>query len=240
MSADPMTPLSGSLRDALATRAERDGPRVECVVIDGQDFWIKRPEALSLRMRLQKGDPSAAFKTEVATHKSLSDQGLPVAPVILATDRYLVTRGCGAPIRGLARHGSDDFEPALREAGRSLATLHKAGAVHGRPSLKDICWKDQKIAFLDFERAGRGSPAQDLQIILFSTAVETAGDLGALTLVRDAYLEVGDVAVWQACRRASRRLSWLGALLRPVSWVLRTNREFAAIAPFFHFMKDTA
>ena len=192
--------------ETLRAAAEADGPRVQRIEIDGEIYWIKRPEILSLRMRLQKGDPARAFAAEVAAHLDYAERGLPVAPVVMASDSYLVTRDCGTHLKRLFRDNAPDFETALAEGARALARIHEAGFSHGRPSLKDICWSEGRIAFLDFERAGRagsGGRAMDVLILIFSTAVETGNDIAAMTIARDAYLATGNKAVWES-RNAPR------------------------------------
>ena len=238
-----MAEASDSVTQAVLSAARAAGPRVQRFEEAGQVFWIKRPEKLSFRMRLQKGDPAQAFASEVAAHQSYAAQGLPVAPVVAASDSYLITRDCGPSLKDLARHDDAAFPKALAAGAKALAHLHQAGVHHGRPSLKDICWQEGRIAFLDFERAGRGGPpakaqSTDLLILIFSTAVETAGDPAAMETARTAYLEAGDAALWRTAQSRARRWSPLGWLLRPVAKLLPGNREFEAITPFFRFMKE--
>lgn len=228
--------ISPELEALLRQKAEADGPRVEKARVLEQVFWIKRPEALSLRMRLQKGHPQTAFEAEIAAHTECFDQGLPVAPLVLVADRYFITEDCGPSLKHIAHRTPEKFREALRAGAKALAGLHAAGVSHGRPSLKDLCWKDEQIAFLDFERAGRGSVAQDIQILMFSTAVETRGNLDAMALARDAYIAAGGADTWRAACVRARYLAWPSVLLRPVVWCLPKNAEFQAIGPFFRFM----
>lgn len=228
--------------DRLHDMAKADGPRIQRVDVDGHTYWIKRPEQLSLRMRLQKGDPQRAFAAEVAAHTAYADRGLPVAEVAAADDSYLITVDSGTPLKKLLRDENAIFPEALASAARALATLHAAGVSHGRPSLKDICWDGTRIAFLDLERAGRETTAArgqstDLMILIFSTAVETGGEANAMQTARDAYLSVGEASVWQAAQARARRYAPLGWLAWPVAKVLKGNREYAAVAPFFQFMR---
>ena len=76
----------------------------------------------------------------------------------------------------------------------------------------------------------------DLLIFLFSTTVETRGSLRALNAARDGYLAAGDEEVWLRAQHRLRRLSVLRYVLRPVSWMLKGNKEFDAIEPFFRFV----
>ncbi len=225
--------------ETLRTAAEADGPRVQRIEVDGRTYWIKRPETLSLRMRLQKGDPTRAFAAEVAAHRDYAERGLPVAPVVIASDSYLVTRDCGTHLKRLFRDNAPDFETALAEGAKALARIHEAGFSHGRPSLKDICWSEGRIAFLDFERAGRagsGGRAMDVLILIYSTAVETGNDTAAMTIARDAYLATGNKAVWKAATLRARRYRPVGWLLKPIVPFMPDNREYQAVAPFLAFM----
>lgn len=234
-----MTPASV---DRLRAMAKADGLRIQPVELEGRTYWIKRPERLSLRMRLQKGDAKDAFAAEVAAHTAYASRNLPVADVIASTDTYLITADSGTSLKRLLRNENTAFAEALAAAGRALATLHRAGVNHGRPSLKDICWDGTRIAFVDLERAGREvnaarAQATDLMILIFSTAVETHGDAEAMQSARDAYLSVGEASVWQAAQSRARLYAPLGWLAWPVAKVLRGNREYAAVAPFFRFMR---
>ncbi len=238
---DPKLMPPASL-DSLRALAEAGGARIQRVDVAGHVYWIKRPEHLSLRMRLQKGDPKAAFEAEVAAHTAYADQGLPVAKVVAATDSYLITHDGGTSLKKLLRDGDEAFPMALTGAAQALAALHSAGVNHGRPSLKDICWDGTRIAFLDLERAGREANAAhaqstDLMILIFSTAVETGGDISAMQTARDAYLSVGAATVWKDAQSRARRYAPLGWLAWPVAKVLKGNREYAAVAPFFRFMR---
>ena len=237
-----MAEPGNSATTAVHQAARSPGPRIQRFEEAGQIFWIKRPERLSLRMRLQKGDPARAFAAEVAAHQDYVAKGLPVAPVVAAAKSYLVTKDCGPSLKDLARGKAPDFPEALAAGARALAHLHRAGVSHGRPSLKDICWHKGRIAFLDLERAGRsGAPQKaqstDLLILIFSTAVETGGDATAMETARTAYLSEGAAATWTTARSRARRWAMLGWVLRPVIRLLPGNREFEAIPPFFRFMK---
>lgn len=237
-----MTPKQAFLPPAiealLRQRAEVSGPRIERVEMQGHTFWIKRPETLSLRMRLQKGDASEAFASEVEAHCAYVDKGLPVAPLVLSSRTFLVTRDCGPHLKRLIHTNGFDPSDGLAAAATALRRLHNAGVSHGRPSLKDICWHDGRVAFLDLERADRGSFAQDVQILIFSTAVETQGSESAMALMRDAYISAGGADVWkQACRK-TRILAPVGYVLSPIIRLLPKNREFQAIRPYLRFMKD--
>ncbi len=228
----------------LRDLAKAGAARIQRVALDGQVFWIKRPENLGLRMRLQKGDPVAAFAQEVAAHHRFVELGLPVPEIVADGHSYLITRDAGPTLTHIFGTGlGQEFHKALFAAAQALAGCHAAGISHGRPSLKDICWKDGRITFLDFERAaskrnGDGGQAMDLLILLFSTSVVTAGDHAAMASVRDGYRAAGGDRIWTVAQKRLRRLAILRYLLLPVSWILKGNKEFDAIRPFYAFVAD--
>ena len=229
-----------TLPQEVLDRAKAGSARIERVEHAGKVYWIKRPERLSLKMRLQKGNPAEAFAAEVAAHERFSQLGLPVPEMLGRGDGYLITADAGPTLLHVLNTGGE-FLAALDAAGRALAGFHAAGFSHGRPSLKDICWQDDRIVFLDFERAaarrnGQGGRAMDLLIFLFSTTVETRGSEAAQTTARNGYLATGDTNVWTRARSRLRRLTILRYLLWPVARLLKGNKEFDAIEPFFRFV----
>lgn len=214
--------------------------RVEKVELEGRVFWIKRPEQLGIRMRLQKGDPAKAFAIEVAAHQELAARGLPVAPVVMAGPDSLVTEDCGPPVSHLVRADPGNAAALLSSAASALAELHDARVAHGRPNLKDICWDGQRMPFLDFERAGRDSDIgrateMDVLVFLFSIAAETGGSAEAMTAARDAYRKARP-ETWKRAQARLRRFLPLRWALWPVTRALSGKREFAAVEPFFRFV----
>ena len=227
---------------ALHDRIASGTKRIERVELDGRIFWIKRPEQLSLRMRLQKGDPQLAFAEEVAAHLALAAKGLAVAPVVSSGPDHIVTEDCGTPIRKLVRADPAWVSEVLQAAATALAELHAAGEAHGRPSLKDICWDAGRITFLDFERTGRDSDlarAQetDVLILLFSIAAEIRGSAEAMAAARDAY-RIAQPDLWSGARARLQRLLPLRYLFWPVTSLFRGKKEFDAVGPFFRFVLE--
>jgi tRNA A-37 threonylcarbamoyl transferase component Bud32 len=212
--------------------------RIERLERGGEVLWIKRAEALSLRMRLQKGDPLAAFGAERASLKRYAALGLPVPPIVEDGPDFVMTEDTGPTLRQMISGGSGDLHAALTGAGKGLARFHAAGVTHGRPYLKDICWKDGEATFIDLERAGKGSPALDLTIFLFSVTADTRGDSAAFRAARDAYLGAGDPEVWKTAKARIARLRPLAFLCAPVRWVQPRNREFGAVKNFLRFALD--
>lgn len=232
------------LASDLARMVASGTRRIEKLDHAGRTFWVKRAERLSPRMRLQKGDPLAAFEAERRAHRDFLAKGLPVPRIVAEAPDFIVTEDGGPTLRHMLFQNLVDRETwrqALADAARGLARFHEAGVSHGRPNLKDICWKDGRVTFLDFERAGRDGAGQraaalDVLIFLFSVTADTKADAQAFETARDAYLSAGNASVWNAARTRLRRYRPLAWLLAPVAWVQPGNREFNAIGPFLRLM----
>jgi tRNA A-37 threonylcarbamoyl transferase component Bud32 len=202
---------------------------------DGQRFWLKRIEALPLRMRLQKGDARAAFEAERTGLRVLSGVGLPVAPIALDGPDYIVLPDVGQTLNLVLRNAPvEERLEAFRAAGRSLARLHRAGFVHGRPAIRDICWDGAEARFIDLERfsvARRGRFHQALDVVMFVQTMMTltAAPGAELDAALEAYTEAAPEEVMPMVRRVVWWLGWLGPLARGVLKIKPQSREFAAV-----------
>jgi hypothetical protein len=202
----------------------------------GQFYWVKCEERLTLRMRLQKGDPRRAFAAERAAIARLHGEGLPVPPVVAEGPGYFVTPDCGPSLRHLLADPAVPPETrlrAFRAAAKGLAEFHARGLSHGRPSIKDICWDGRRVSFLDLERFAdrRNTTAghvQDLVILLFSAFAVTGRPCPETAALAEAYRAADPGGVWAGAVRLCRRLAWVDPLTRPVQR-LRGAREVRAI-----------
>lgn len=215
--------------------------RVEKITWNGAPAWVKRPERLSRRMRLQKGNPKRAFEADLAAHRRFAAEGAPVPRVLAKGPGYFVVEDAGPTIAELVREGELDgaaLDTALEAAVRALARLHAAGLAHGRPIPRDICWRDDRIAFIDLERAAGAEPAMDVLVFFFGVIVELGADHEQLARLAAAYRAEDRKGNWErACARAARyRL--LSPLLRLVARALPENREWGAVGPFLDFFGD--
>lgn len=223
------------------TSSENVPPRIERVSVNGQPGWLKRAERITGRMRLQKGNPIAAFEAERDAFVRLGDVGLPVPRIIDAGDDYFVTADAGPTLRAILAGGDAVlFRRALLDAARGLAALHSHGVAHGRPALKDICWDDGRVTFIDWERSrpSRNTPkgfAEDVIVFFFSAIVETEQAGPDVIAARAAYIADDRQAVWPRAVRRINRLKGLAWTLSPIIGRLQSKREFRAIAPFFAF-----
>lgn len=241
LSPDPAR-LAGALR--AADPAGRC--RTLVVTLDGQRYWIKRPERLNLRLRLQKGNAASAFARERAALRSLAGRGLPVARLVADAPDFLAVADCGTPLRRLLL---DPACPpaercrAARAGGAALAALHAAGIAHGRPDLRDICWDGANARLIDFERfQPPPSPAamlrDDLFILVFAAVVALGAEAPETRALLQGYRAAAPPEPWQAAARRARRLSRLAPLLRLLAPLDGRRGEIAAVRPSLRLLTD--
>jgi hypothetical protein len=222
---------------SVAEAALRENPsRVQRIALRGQFYWLKSAENLTLRMRLQKGDPLAAFAAEREGLHALAEAGAPVPPILAEGPSYFVTPHIGQPLDRMLKTGAPE-EPerlrAFRAAAEALAALHAKGLSHGRPSIKDICWDGARAGFLDAERYSEkrnnfAGHVEDLMILVFSAFATTRGPTPETDILAQTYRACDPGGIWEGARRRARRLAWTG----PLSWPIRrfmNAPEFDAI-----------
>lgn len=235
----------------LAAESGAGGARLTRISWQGRDFWLKRPERPGFRMRLQKGDPRAAFERERAGLHTLGRLGLSVPQLVDEGPDHLLIADGGVPLTTLLRDATiSDAEArrAILAAAEALYHLHAAGVAHGRPSLKDTLWDGQRISLIDLERFGvtrdpYRAQVMDLMLFAFSCfmlrprggreSAVIAADIEA-ALAHYHALDTG--RVWEGAVRWVRGKRWL----LPLSWPLRvlrpSSRELQAIPRLFqHF-----
>lgn len=219
-----MTPTSFPVLDMLVARALRPGaPRIEPVELGGRRYWIKRPEVLSLRWRLQKGNPTRAFARERRIHRDLLARGAPVPPILAEAESYIVLPDSGPSLEALLTDASPDERlRAFRAAGVALAGLHGAGLAHGRPLPRDLCWDGTQITFLDFEGASRAEAASkrrqilDLVLAIHGIYALSPCPTPEAEALGDGYRAADQRGLWEAAQRYVRRWRWLDTLTRPL------------------------
>ncbi|MFN4172646.1 MAG: serine/threonine protein phosphatase [Pseudorhodobacter sp.] len=225
--------LTGALHAALA-----DLPvRIRALrLTDGQRVWLKRAEHLTGRMRLQKGDGASGFAREREGLRVLGAMGLPVAPVIAEGPGWFVTPDLGRTLRDHLWQGTEDLTEAFAAGGRALGRLHRAGHVHGRPAIRDICWDGAQARFIDLERFSadrRGLRAQALDVLIFAhslhadtLALPPGQEAASAREMAIAAYRAEAPAVWDEAARLARWLGWL----RPLSRMARKSRDLRAVA----------
>lgn len=125
--------------------------------------------------------------------------GLPVPRIVDVGEDYLITVDAGPALPfWLEQAPTAGHRIALlRQAAQVLATVHRAGFSHGRPSLKDIAFDGTRLTFLDLEESPTSvmplSTAQARDVLLFfssaSTTCQRLGQPTDLSKVWQAYLE---------------------------------------------------
>ncbi|MCC5993358.1 MAG: hypothetical protein JJT99_12650 [Rhodobacteraceae bacterium] len=214
--------------------------RVQSMEVAGRRYWIKRPEKLGLRLRVQKGDSARAFRAEIAQIRRFAALGAPVPRILAESPGLVVLEDVGLPLSFfLARRPEAERRPALMHGAKALAGLHAKGLVHGRPRLRDICWDGARISFVDLEAgAGVNAPrwrrARDLLIFLHSlhqSGQDVSQDFDA---VIRSYAQADTAGILPLAKRLTRRARPLRVLLAPLVWRdrrrLKHHSEFTAFA----------
>lgn len=233
----PTQPIDSSLIGAA---------RIGQVEINGRTGWLKRPEKLGLSLRLRKGDPQKGFEREKQTYLALQGKGLPVADLLAVGEDYFVTADAGIAVNRLRRDTLDQpeiFHDVLCESAVALARLHGAGYCHGRPALKDICWNDGRVTFIDLDRTKPGSDrgyALDVLVFFFNAIAETGGAGPEIRAARDSYRQNDPDGHWDKAVAMAARLRTMSWPLKPLTKALNNKKEFRAITPFLRFMATSA
>jgi len=216
------------------------GARVERVEIGGQIGWLKRVEKMGVRHRIVKGDPRQLFEAERAAYRSLQQKALPFPKFIAEDADHFVMEDAGPTLFHILRsEGADSprFRKAVLGAAEELAGIHLAGVSHGRPALRDICWKDGRITFIDLERYAprrnsRDGHAWDVLIFLYSLAVDLKGDLEIAEAARDAYRAADRKDIWGQAEQKMALVKRFDFALRPLGRLLSHKRDFRPLGPF--------
>ncbi|MGR3635620.1 MAG: hypothetical protein ACU0BK_06795 [Shimia sp.] len=237
MENSPTLSVEDELRILVETRAREAGPRVERMETQSGVFWIKRPEQLSLRYRLQKGDPRKAFERERLGFHDLNEVHGPAPTLVAEGTDYIVLPDCGPNLRYRLRTEPDAAvcRSLLLDAAASLGQLHALGFAHGRPSPKDMCRRDDQEVLLDFERYDRRNnslkgQARDLVIWAFNVAADSPHMRGDLTEALEVHGDLAPAGLRAAAEQLCRRLVWANWLTKPIQMRPGSKgREFKAI-----------
>lgn|GEM_PF-1232785 len=240
MSQNPTTtpPPDAALLAAIAAHVAATDQRVSRLEHDGQIIWIKRQEKLSLRMRLQKGNAQTAFRAERAALHTLRNAGVPVPGILAEGPDFIATSDSGPSLKYLLMTQSgrlDQRKQAFAVAGAQLAAMHSSHLSHGRPSIKDICWANEQITFLDFERfhAKRNTPkghAHDLIMMVFSAYAVTGRDCPEIEAAIEGYRKNDPDHIWERAASWCHKMRWIDFVTKPVQWRGPGKaREFKAI-----------
>lgn len=219
--------------------------RVTSIEVNGQSYWVKRQKKLSLRWRLQKGNPARAFEREREGLHLMHTAGMLVPRIVDEGPDYFVTPDAGISLAALCK--SPAFEEAerqaaLAEAARTLHELHDAGMAHGRPNLKDFLWDGQRITLIDLERFGKVRKlhsAQVIDFIIFALSCFAVANRSLPQIDQALYLyRMLDMrGVYIAANRWLHWLRWLDPVAR---WLqrFRSSRDIAAIPRLFKWLRE--
>lgn len=231
--------VAAAIRGALVS----GGARIQQLDTPVGRLWLKRIERLSLRWRLQKGDPAKRFHLDLAGLHLLHDAGLPVAPIVAEGPDYYVTPDVGPTLRALLADphlGAEERRRAFEAAGLALARLHASGFSHGRPALRDLCWNGQAVTFIDMERfSPRRRKARHLttDLVVFVHSVLMDGGSGPdLDAALAAYRAAGGADTLRRAGRLGRRLVRFAPLAERIAARKPKARDLAAVGPALHYL----
>ena len=121
---------------------------------NGTTYWVKR-KINNRRNTWFKYSAEKEFLYEAA-RITIAAQARPelVPPVEALTSDYIVTGDSGPSLCDWVENPklpADRKLHILEMTGEGLAKLHESKIIHGRPALRDITFKNEKITFLDWQ-----------------------------------------------------------------------------------------
>ncbi len=133
---------------------ENPDRRIISFSLNGKTYWIKR-KLSNQRNTWIKYSAEKEFLYEAA-RITIAAQARPelVPPVEALTSDYIVTGDSGPSLCDWVenpRLPADRKLHILEMTGEGLAKLHESKIIHGRPALRDITFKNEKITFLDWQ-----------------------------------------------------------------------------------------
>ena len=223
--------------DDLCAIARDGADRIARAHRDGRDYWIKRQEHLRGLMRLQKGNPAKALAKEATALRALGGRGLPVPELVAEGPGFVVVADAGPSLNLLLRDDdipADEKRRAMAAAGAALAQLHRAGIVHGRPCIRDFCWKDGAITLIDWERYKPRANTRfrmrvDAVVFVFNLYALLRADTPELEAAITAYRAGAPAGLWDEAARLCRRLGWIDRLTQAQQRRDAGRGEFRAI-----------
>ncbi|PSL18036.1 hypothetical protein [Shimia abyssi] len=244
----PPISVEEELRMLAESHTAKAPPRIERVEIKDCVFWIKRPERLNLRYRLQKGDPRAAFERERMAFHEMNAARAPVPELCAEGEDFIVLPDCGKDLRYLLHVEESDTarRELLLESARTLGRFHGLGFSHGRPSPKDMCLSDSGVVMLDFERYRHKNntpkgQARDLVVFAFNVIAHSPRAKGFLKDAVAAYREVAPSGTWELAQDWCSKMRWAEWFAKPAQWRKGGHgREFKAVPDLFDLFLQRA
>jgi hypothetical protein len=198
---------------------------------------------MSLRWRLQKGNPRRAFERARQGLRSLYALGLPVPPIVHEGPDYFVTPDMGISLAELyfQEVSLETRNAAIIAAARVLHQVHAAGVAHGRPKLKDMLWDGEDVTLINLERFGKTRNihwAQVFDFIIFALSCFAVANRSLPEIDQALYLyQTLDVrGVFESAYRSLKWIRWLDPLAKRLQ-AIRSSRDMAAILQFFRWMR---
>ncbi len=193
-------------------------PRTEKTTRDGVPVWIKRPEKAysNIYVALHGGiayflpkvlrhtgaaGGMDALRTEARRLNAFREAGLPVPRVLEIGANHLILSDTGTALHEWLQDCRDPVsrQGLLRQAVETLALVHNAGLVHGRPFLKDMTRApDGRVFLIDLEEdpvttmSVESAQARDVWLLLSSCREFLAESLEELAALVDHYQKQTD------------------------------------------------
>ena len=225
-----------------------EGDRVSAFEYEDKKYWLKQTEQVCGIMKVLKGDANKALRREVCKLCKLERRHAPVPHVVCKQSKlensYFVTEDSGNTVKDWLNSTScsfEQFKQILFDSAKALAELHNLKFANGRPALRDICWRDGKVTFIDFESKIshmeiEKRQVRDLLIFIHSLYRYLGVKIELIEDVINHYRKAGGDKVWQQSKSDIRKWQWLyylaffvrfrgGRDIKPVYWVLKHFRE---------------
>lgn len=121
---------------------------------NGTTYWVKR-KINNRRNTWIKYSAEKEFLYEVARITIAARVHPELVPSVeVLTSDYIITGDSGPSLSGWIENPklpTDRKLHILEMTGEGLAKLHESKIIHGRPALRDITFKNEKITFLDWQ-----------------------------------------------------------------------------------------
>ncbi|MBM7072815.1 serine/threonine protein phosphatase [Shewanella sp. 202IG2-18] len=225
-----------------------EGDRVSTFEYEDQKYWLKQTEQVCGIMKLLKGDANRALRREVCKICKLERRHAPVPHIVCKQKNleksYFVIEDSGKTLKDWLNDpdcNSEQLKQILFDSAKALAELHLLKFAHGRPALRDICWRNGKVTFIDFESNIAHMPVEerqvrDLFVFIHSLYRYLGVNVTFIDGVINHYRKVGGEAVWQQSQQQIRKWQWLyylaylfrfkgGRDIKPIYWVLKHFKE---------------
>ncbi len=227
------------------------GERISAFEHDGQKYWLKQTEKTCGVMRLLKGDAHRALRREICELCKLERRHARVPKMAFKQksnkhQQFFVIEDSGLTLKDwLSKSDISQLRltKILNDSADALAELHEMKLTHGRPALRDICWKSGQITFIDFESKTQHlnlekRQIRDLLLYIHSLYRYLGPQNELIEEVIRHYRNAGGEWIWQQSKRYLNKWQWLyyiafslrfhgGRDVKPIYWVLKHFRNIS-------------